>query len=659
MHAFRTSNPSDTLRTVPFLETRHGSLHERRQVLKMALGSVAAAGLSGFGLSACGGSDGAAAAVSPTGIEFLGMAAPVSAADRASTYTAASVKISYSDASSKTQALAYNTLFKTGDTLKNGSTSVIAGAYYDINGNPIIDNSVPASAEPFYSDCPDGNTLISLANPAVPGVTGNTVFLVTQYEYKTINNAGVSMYGQLPSQITVTTLDQNKTTGALSVVKHFTVDTKPVHGLWITCAASLSPWNTHLSSEEYEPDAVNIASNTMFQAFSQNLFGDPATANPYHYAHVPEVTVNPDGTASIKKHYCLGRIARELVEVCPDNKTVLMGDDGANTGLFMFIADREKDLSAGTLYVAKWTQTAATAGGAATLAWIKLGHASSDYVEALADTLKASDIVSVSTTDPALATPADTSFTKISFNGKTEWVKFAVGREIAAAFLETHRYAAFLGASMEFSKMEGVALNRKDKLAYIAMSRIEKSMSDTAGDVQVGAIKAGATYELKLSATQKDSTGAAIASDWVPTVMATVPTLVGEDLALSDAFGNSANVDKISNADNLKFSEKMRTLFIGEDSGQHVNNFVWAYNVDTQKLSRILSVPAGAEATGLEVVDNLNGFAYILGNFQHPGDWGSIHSVIQAEVDPLINTNWNNKKSSAIGYISGLVTLPA
>jgi len=581
----------------------------------------------------------------------MGMDAPTTAALRADSYTAASVKLGYSDATSKTQALAYNTIFKTGDTLKNGSADMIAGAYYDINGKPIIDNSVPASAEPFYSDCPDGNSLLSLANPTVPGVTGNTVFLVTQYEYKTRNNAGASMYGQLPSPITVTTLDQDKTTGALKAVKHFNVDTKPVNGLWITCASSLSPWNTHLSSEEYEPDAVNIATNTMFQAFSQNLFGSTKAANPYHYAHVPEVTVNPDGTATIVKHYCLGRVARELVEVCPDNKTVLMGDDGANTGLFMFIADKEKDLSAGTLYVAKWTQTSATAGGAATLGWFKLGHATSDYVKGLADSLVASDIVDVQTADPA-----DDAYTEIAFNGKKEWVKFVAGKEIAAAFLETHRYAAFLGATLEFSKMEGVALNRKDKLAYVAMSRIEKSMIDTVGDIQVGAIKAGATYELKLSAAQKDSTGVIIGSDWVPTVMTAIPALVGEDQA-ADAFGNTANVDKIANADNLKFSEKLRTLFIGEDSGQHVNNFVWAYNVDTKKLSRILSVPAGGEATGLEVVDNLNGFAYILGNFQHPGDWGSIHSIIKGDVDPLINANWNSKKSSAVGYISGLPVL--
>jgi secreted PhoX family phosphatase len=460
------------------------------------------------------------------------------------------------------------------------------------------------------------------------------------------------MYGKLPSQIAVATLDQDKATGALSVVRYFPVDASSVNGLWINCAASLSPWNTHLSSEEYEPDAVNIASNTMFQAFSQNLFGSTTAANPYHYGHLPEVTVNPDGTASIKKHYGMGRIARELVEVCPDNKTVLMGDDGTDTGLFMFIANAEKDLSAGTLYAAKWTQTAATAGGAATLSWIKLGSATSAEIKALADSLKASDIVSVVKADPL-----DSTYTKIAFNGTIEWVKFAAGKEKAAAFLETHRYAAAVGATLEFSKMEGVALNRKDKVAYVAMSRVEKGMADTLGDVKVGKITAGATYELKLSASQKDSGGAAIGSDWVPTVMAAIPALVGEDLATPDASGNTANVDKISNADNLKFSEKLRTLFIGEDSGQHVNNFLWAYNVDSKKLSRILSIPAGGEATGLQVVDNLNGFSYIMSNFQHAGDWGAIHSVIKAGVDPLINANWNSKKSSAVGYLSGLPVL--
>src|SRR5258706_374786 len=111
------------------------------------------------------------------------------------------------------------------------------------------------------------------------------------------------LYGRLPAPIAVLTLDQDKETGALKLVKYHTVDPVAVHGLWTTCGASISPWNTHLASEEYEPDATAIADNAVFRAYSQNLFGDPDKANPYHYCHVPEVAVAADGTGTLKKHY--------------------------------------------------------------------------------------------------------------------------------------------------------------------------------------------------------------------------------------------------------------------------------------------------------------------------------------------------------------------
>ncbi|MGF6445950.1 hypothetical protein QF002_006826 [Paraburkholderia youngii] len=45
------------------------------------------------------------------------------------------------------------------------------------------------------------------------------------------------------------------------------------------------------------------------------------------------MTVHPDGTGTVKKHYCLGRISHELIQVMPDKRTVLMGDDATNGGL--------------------------------------------------------------------------------------------------------------------------------------------------------------------------------------------------------------------------------------------------------------------------------------------------------------------------------------
>jgi secreted PhoX family phosphatase len=425
------------------------------------------------------------------------------------------------------------------------------------------------------------------------------------------------------------------------------------HGLWITCGASLSPWGTHLSSEEYEPDAAFISSNAAFKTYSKNVFGDETTANPYHYGHLPEVTVNPDGTGFVKKHYCIGRISHELVQVMPDSRTLLMGDDYTNGGLFMFVADKEKDLSAGTLYVAKLGAgfSVDPAAPGATLSWIKLGHATSAEIEAMANKLKASDIMTVSKTDPG-----DAGFTKMFCDGVANWVKLKPGMEKAAAFLETHRYANLMGASMGFTKLEGTTVNIKDKVAYSALQNIQASMvrgsaswRESVNITVEKTINAGGVFAHNLTGGQKDTTGAAIASEWVP--VQTRAFLIGEDIK-ADALGNLANPDKIANPDNLKFSEKLRTLFIGEDSGFHVNNFLWAYNVDTKELSRIMSIPAGGESTGLHAVDEINGWTYIMSNFQHAGDWIPLHAKVQATLDPLIRANYKDRFSASVGYLT-------
>src|SRR4029453_4343307 len=119
---------------------------------------------------------------------------------------------------------------------------------------------------------------------------------------------------------------------------------------------------------------------------------------------------------SVKKHYGLGRISHELIQVMPDERTALMGDDATNGGLFLFVADKPRDLSAGSLYVAKWNQKTDENGGSADLSWIKLGHATSDEIKALADKLTAKDIVEVKKEDPS-----DAAYVKIAFSGQPSW----------------------------------------------------------------------------------------------------------------------------------------------------------------------------------------------------------------------------------------------
>jgi hypothetical protein len=113
-----------------------------------------------------------------------------------------------------------------------------------------------------------------------------------------------------------------------------------------------------------------------------------AVMNPYDYGFPIEVSVRDFHHARVEKHYSMGRVAVELAYVMPNEKTAYVSDDGSRVGLFRYEADRAGDLSAGTLYAAKWKQTSTfyTAkdalvetdfrdGGSANIEWIELGHA--------------------------------------------------------------------------------------------------------------------------------------------------------------------------------------------------------------------------------------------------------------------------------------------
>ena len=615
---------------------------------------------------------------------FSSMDAPSLAnpAAMATTTVNSKLSVSWDDGSQTDYQLAYKPFFKTGESVPalNGGT-IIAGGYFDVNGNPILDTSVSGSERQFFSDCPDGSSLIKIDGAAVSGVT-NPVFHVVQFEYTSKNLVKQDMYGQLPSPIAILTLDQDQKTGHLTLKKYFNVDMSKVYGLWITCGASLSPWNTHLSSEEYEPDAFKQSiGGPSVDGIGKYYFGDSSKANPYNYGHLPEIIVNKDGSGTAKKHFCLGRISHELIQVMPDNRTAIMGDDYTNGGFFMFVADKEKDLSAGSLYVAKYLDVL-TESSTARIQWIKLGSTNSKTIEDLVNIrgIKPENIMESLTTDPN-----DASYTSIVLFKKKLWVKLKTANngfsdaeiQLAAAFLETHRYAALKGASMAFTKMEGTTINIKDKVGYSALANIQDSMvKNGSGWSEVNnvsfskTIKAGGVLAHDLASGQVDNTGAVINSDWV--AKQSHMLIMGTDTSI-DNLGNTADPNNIASPDNLKYSETLRTLFIGEDSGNHINNFLWAYHIDSKQLIRLLSAPAGAESTGLHAVDNVNGWTYIMSNFQHAGDeWERFYKVDsktgvrtglsendQKLLADAINKNYNNGYSASVGYITADPVAPS
>lgn len=617
--------------------------------------------LAALGLVGCNSSNDSNDSVLPRvkSVEFIGMPAPSTDQERASAYTTAAVKVTYDDGSTQASPLRHQSLYYSTDSI----TGETGGHVYDVKGNVLKD----VNGNPFIAETPDSNSLLQVSGAAATGKGGNPLYLVTHFEYVWRDSSvpPKDLYGKAPMVMKLSTVDQSKSNGDLSVVKLRNISMAGVRGLWIPCAGSLSPWNTHLGSEEYEPDARCLETDTCANVYGKDshlaaliamntYFGDTTTAKPYNYGLLPEVTVKADGSTTVAKHRIAGRISRELVQVMPDRRTGYQGDDGTYTVLTMFVADKADDLSSGTLYAAKWNQISDQNGGAANLTWIKLGSATDAELDKMVNTdnIKFSDLFESSDKEVAGFVKVVAGHEKV----KTEWLRLKPGMEKPAAFLETRRYAAYLGATTEFEKMEGVTVNAADRKVYIAMTRMssgmEKAKDATVPDhIQLPKSLSGAVYELTTAQSVKDSAGNAINSDYVAVSMKAL--VVGEDIA-KDAVGNTANVDKIANPDNLKYSEIMRTLFIGEDSSTaHINNFLWAYNVDTGKLARILSIPAGAESTGLQAIDNLNGFAYIMSNHQHPGDFSSnIDPALKARLTPLIDP-----LKGSVGYISGIPQL--
>ncbi|MEE4136930.1 MAG: alkaline phosphatase PhoX, partial [Desulforhopalus sp.] len=172
-----------------------------------------------------------------------------------------------------------------------------------------------------------------------------------------------------------------------------------------------------------------------------------------------------------------------------------------------------------------------------------------------------------------------------------------------AAFLETREYAKQMGASAEFRKMEGVAFDKKNNKIYLAMSSIDKSMSDDQGDIRLPENQCGIVYEGKLDANFNISNlkPIVVGGPYDKSVKSTV----------ASGFKDRCDVNNIANPDGL-FVDRHGNLWISEDTSNHTNNALWRW--DGKKLERFATVPTGAEITGIVVTDNDD----VMFNIQHP-----------------------------------------
>lgn len=509
----------------------------------------------------------------------------------------------------KSADLAYHTLARSGDIIGGVTFSQLT----DQNGDPIVGESEYGSVDADFT------SLLSI---------GEKLFSITHFESR-------------PAAMYLSEVAQDDA-GNLTYTSTKPIDFSAVGGLWVPCAGSVTPWMTHLGSEEYPADArehfeanalsdiddYNYAMAAYFGVNPTETIQDASGAetlkmtleefrsvyNPYQYGYPVEVTVTEDGTATPAKHYAMGRVAVELANVMPDQKTAYISDDGTNVGLFRFVADTAADLSSGQLYAAKWTQTSDTGAGQADISWIDLGHADNATIQTAIDAKTGfADIFDTADINEDGTCPE--GFLGSNAEARAECLAVKPGMEMIASRLETRRYASMLGATTEFRKMEGNVYNPENNSLYLAMSEVSKAMTDGAegdlggrNDVRLTQNNCGAVYELPLD------------ENYVATAMNGV--LAGSPITYPDTSpysGNNCAIGGIANPDNITYIPGRATLLIGEDTGSgHQNDAAWAMDTQTGALTRIMTTPYGSELTSLDWYEDVNGHGYLMAVVQHP-----------------------------------------
>jgi secreted PhoX family phosphatase len=454
--------------------------------------------------------------------------------------------------------------------------------------------------------------------------------------------------------------------GELNWTTFRSIDTSEWGGLQGTCAGSVSPWNTHLGSEENCPNAraleagYSLPDSTPLGSVSTysgilpmmryfGVYPNDLTAavykkfyNPYNYGHIWEVSVNSKGQEKLVKIFNLPRVSSEMAYVMPDKKTVYICDDASNGAFFKMVYDRAGDLtSVGTLYALKALQRPDTVGqvrGNFKVTWIKMGRATHAEVYA-ARNLRFSQLFESETPNPL---PTDAAalaackaagqckggcptagFREIQSDLGRECLRVRPGKENIAAFLESRRYAPYVGATSEFSKWEGFTFDPKQRKIYTAISYQRSGMEDFANngvpslsrdqggnnDVRLKFENCGGVYIMDV-----DSKYSAIN-------LYTKDALTGKTLNPEAPVNDYiCDENRIANPDNVNFIKDHATLVIGEDGDGHNANSAWAYNVNTDELTPILRSPAGGEVTGNFYwhAINVQGFSYQGIVVQHP-----------------------------------------
>ncbi|MCB9668988.1 MAG: DUF839 domain-containing protein [Alphaproteobacteria bacterium] len=421
--------------------------------------------------------------------------------------------------------------------------------------------------------------------------------------------------------------------GTLEMANTRNVDFSAMGGVYNPCAGQVTPWGTHLASEEYEPDAREEPTSLEEHGWdylswtSMKKAAKPGVPlNPYHYGWVPEVAVmTADGDTLAVKHKAMGRFSHEIAYVLPDERTVYLSDDGRGAGFFMFVADQPAQLASGHLYAAQFHQESEQAGGRGTIGWIDLGAASDSEVDAwITGGVTFADLFD---RQAPSGTSCPNGYRFVDQDGLQECLSLKAPSERApdparmASRLETRRYAGYMGATTEFEKGEGITHDPATGAVYISFANIGGRMQAEEGrlsamdHVRLPANPCGAVWVGYTDKGQMDAGGAPIASDHV--IGRFQSKLAGSPIE-EDAHGNTCLPGGPANPDNLTFLPGYDILMVAEDTKRHAVASLWAVETRRSTLRRVMVAPRHAEITGIHWIPDLGGRGYLTVAVQHP-----------------------------------------
>ena len=399
--------------------------------------------------------------------------------------------------------------------------------------------------------------------------------------------------------------------GQLEALKSKPVDASNVKGIWKPAAGSVTPWGTHLGGESEEPDARLFTTANEFSATSQHpaaasfsrFFGThgylkgratireikAAGFDPYNYGFVWEAQVH-NGSATIAKHYSMGRMSTEMAYTMPDHKTVYMADSRESGILTKFVAVAAGDLSEGELFCAKLTQ-ASQANGAAidskfSVEWLSMGNASDASLHPqLSAGMSFDDIFDTAQVNSAWSEVStcdiNGGFVSVRTSSGHECLKIKEGMEAMASRFETRRYAAMLGCTSEFNALQGITASASKNKLFLAIGSVDRGMRNDYS--QAGQDRGGHNH-IKLLPNQ---CGCVFALDLA--LHALEPLVCGVPIA-----GDACYDRAPSRPNSVAMMEELDQILIGESVNGQGNAAMWVYDFYSMSLTRIFTAPAGA-----------------------------------------------------------------